>query len=195
MKKLKNIICLIKFKYIFFAVLAVTIISSFTIIDRDFWSNFANSIRTTLESTKPTEELFEDAGRVKLINVLFNHNTCLVSTEPFDYNLKLSNYDNILNNDGCITVINASGILNAPYFGKVSVKHLADGLTEIKITHNSNFCTIFSGKLGLGVNDEEYVQKGQPIALLLGDLQFFISQNDEIVNNIDFSKGEILWKD
>ncbi len=195
MKIIKNIICSIKFKYILLSVFVLICASSISFIDKNFWNTLLDSVKTTLESTKPTEELFDDTGRVKYISVLFDKNSCLVSAQPFDYELRFQNYDNFINNDGCITIVGASGILYAPSSGKVHINALTDGVTEIKIEHNSQFMSVFAGQIGLGVNNDVFVQKGQPLAILLGDLQFFVLQNGEILDSIDFSNGEMLWKE
>jgi len=195
MKKIKNIICSIKFRYVVLSVFVLLCVSSVSIIDKNFWGTLLDSIKTTLESTKPTEELFDDTGRVKYVSVLFDKNSCLVSAQPFDYELSFKNYDNFINNDGCITIIGCSGVLYAPSSGKVHINVLTDGVTEIQVEHNSQFVSVFAGQLGLGVKDDDFVQKGQPLAILLGDLQFFVSQNGEILDTIDFFNGETLWKE
>lgn len=195
MKRIKNIICSIKFRYILISLIVLMCAMSISFIDRNFWNTLLNSVKTTLESTKPTEELFDDTGKVKYISVLFDKNNCLVSAQPFDYELCFKNYNNFINNDGCITIVGASGILYAPASGKVRICALTDGVAEIKIEHTSQFVSVFAGQIGLGVKDDVFVQKGQPLAILFGDLQFFVSQNGEILDSLDFSNGEILWKE
>lgn len=195
MKRLKNIICSIRFRYIVLSVAILFCVSAVSVFDKNFWNTLVESIKTSLASTKPTEELFDDTGRVKFISVLFDKNSCLVSTQPLDYELCFADYNGVVNDDGCITIVGASGILYAPLSGEVTVTNLADNITEIQITHNSEMTSVFSGHIGIGVNDGDTIAKGQPIALLLGDLQFFITQAGEIVDTIDFSEGEILWKE
>lgn len=195
MKRLKNFICSIKIKYIMLSVFVLLCASVVTIVDKNFWNTLVDSVKTSLESTKPTEELFDDTGRVKFISVLFDKNSCLVSTQPLDYQLTFNDYSGVVNDDGCITIVGASGILYSPLDGKISIKKLSDGITEVKIEHTSTLASVFSGQIGIGVNDGERIEKGQPLALLLGDLQFFLTQGDEIIDSIDFSEGEILWKE
>lgn len=191
MKSFKNIIAVLKLKYIFVALVIVICCMSINLIDRTFWNNLVESVRTTLESTKPTEELFDDTGGVKLISVLFKEDSCLVSTTPIDYDLQISNFDNFVNEQGCITIIGASGILYAPYQGEIKIDNLVDNITQITIIHSNNLSTVFSGEFGLGIKDGQKVQKGQPLAIMLSDMQFYIIQGDEILNNYD-SSGEEL---
>ncbi len=193
MKKFVNIITYIKLKYVFYILTIAVCILSVGLIDKSFWSNLSDSIKTTLESTKPTEELFDDTSGVKLINVLFGENSCLVSTTPIDYDLKFAYYDNIVNNDGIMTVVGASGILYSPYAGTVDINHFTDGNCELIIDHGNNLHSVFSGQLGIGVKVGDYVQKGQPIALLLGDIQYYLKQGSDIIDNIE-SSGDAIWQ-
>lgn len=195
MNKLKNIICTFKIKYFILTCLILIVALSISFINKNFWNTLLDSIKTTLESAKPTEELFDDTGRVKYVSVLFDKNSCLVSIQPVDYELSFYNYDNFFNDNGCITILGASGVLYAPYDGTIHIKNLTDGVVELEIEHNSQFKSFFAGQFGLGVKNNDYVKKGQAIAILLGDLQFFMSQDDEIIDSIDFSNGELLWKE
>ena len=183
MKKFANIITYIKLKHILIVLSILICGLTLGLIDRGFWNNLTDSIKTTLESTKPTEELFDDTSGVKLINVLFGDNSCLVSTTPIDYDLQFSNYDNFINNNGVVTIIGANGILYAPYGGEITVNNLVDNVTEITINHGNNLYTIFSGKFGLGVKTGDFVLKGQPLALILGDTSFYIKQGTQIIDN------------
>ena len=191
MKTFKNIFAVLKLKNIFALIVVVIICFSINLLDKNFWNNIMESIKTTLESTKPTEQLFDDTGGVKLVSILFNENSCLVSTTPIDYDLKFDNYDNIVNDNGIITIVGASGLLYAPYYGEISVNKLVDNLTQITIKHSNNLETIFSGVFGLGIKSGEVVEKGQPIALMLSDMQFYIKQNQTIVDNYDKSENEL----
>ncbi len=191
MKTFKNIFAVLKLKNIFALIVVVIVCFSINLLDKNFWNNIMESIKTTLESTKPTEQLFDDTGGVKLVSILFNENSCLVSTTPIDYDLKFDNYDNIVNDNGIITIVGASGLLYAPYYGEISVNKLVDNLTQIIIKHSNNLETIFSGVFGLGIKSGEVVEKGQPIALMLSDMQFYIKQNQTIVDNYDKSENEL----
>ena len=194
MKRFRNVITTLKLKNIFFVIIVAICCLAVNLIDRSFWDDLVQSIKTTLESAKPTEELFDDTSGVKLVSVLFKENSCLVSTAPIDYDLQLTDYENFVNDDGFITIIGAKGILYAPYKGEIEITELVDNLTQITIKHSDDLCTVFSGKFGLGIKNGDIVKKGQPLALMLSDMQFYIKQGDDIVDNFD-SSGEVLWND
>ena len=194
MKSFRNIFATIKLKNIFFVIIIGICCLTINVIDRSFWDNLVESIKTTLESAKPTEELFDDTSGVKLVSVLFKENSCLVSTEPIDYDLQLTDYENFINDSGIITVIGAKGILYAPFKGEIEITELVDNFTQITIKHSEDLCTVFSGKFGLGIKNGDNVRKGQPLALMLSDMQFYLKQGDEIIDNFN-SSGDEKWND
>ena len=194
MKKIRNIITTINFKTLsIFLIIAISL-SSVCIIDKKFMSNLVDSIKNTLQSTKPTEELFDDTSEVKLVSVLFGENSCIVTTTPLDYDLNLKNYQNFINNNGYITVLGVNDILYAPYSGIIKIDNLSDGIIQITLCHNEKFRTIFSGNFGMGIMSGELIKKGQPLAFINGDMQFYIEMNGEILDIFDNS-GELLWKE
>ena len=194
MKRFRNFITTLKLKNIFFVIIVAICCLTVNLIDRSFWDNLVESIKTTLESAKPTEELFDDTSGVKLVSVLFKENSCLVSTEPIDYDLQLTDYENFINDSGIITVIGAKGILYAPFKGEIEITELVDNFTQITIKHSEDLCTVFSGKFGLGIKNGDNVRKGQPLALMLSDMQFYLKQGDEIIDNFN-SSGDEKWND
>ena len=194
MKKLKNIITAINFKYLSILFVIGITISTICLFDKNFVPNLVDSIKNTLQSTKPTEELFDDTSGVKLVSVLFGENSCIVTTTPLDYDLNLNNYKNFTNSNGYITVIGLNEILYAPYGGIIKLEELCDGLTQITLYHNDNFRTIFSGNFGVGIKDGDLIQKGQPMAFVNGDMQFYLEMDGDIINIFENS-GEMLWKE
>ena len=162
----------------------------------DFVEKLMLSLKISIESSKPTEELFDDTGKVKLINVLFPEQYKQVSSAFLNIELKLDEYASITSNDGVLTLVKPNGLLYAPESGVVSVKNLSDGVSEIALCHNAGFSSFFSGHIGAGIRNGQYVQKGMPIALLCGDnIEFFITGNDEIITSLAFHEGELLWRE
>ena len=193
MKNSNNFFWTIKFRYIFLAMIVIVACLAINLLDKNFFKNLTSSIRNTLQSTKPTEELFDDTGGVKLVSVLFGENSCIVSTMPLDYDLKLSQYSKLENNNGIILVKQASGVLYAPTDGEIKIKRLENGLNELTIKHSSNFATVFTGDFNVGVKEGQFVEKNYPIALLVGDLEFYLKLNDDIIESFDFNE-ESLWQ-
>lgn len=193
MKIFQNFFCIIKYKYIFLSSVIVFCFLCLNLFNNQFLDHLAQGIKYTLQSTKPTEELFDDTGEVKLVSVLFGEESCVVSTMPLDYDLKLSQYSNIENFNGIIFVKEASGILYAPTFGKIKIKNLENGLNELTIHHFGNFSSIFTGNFNLGVFDGQIVDKNYPLALLTGDIEFYLELDGEIIDVYEFN-GESLWQ-
>lgn len=158
--------------------------------------DFLQSLKQTIQTVKPTEELFDDNGGVKLVSILFPVSSQEVNSQILNFKFKVEQYDTALNNDGIITLFNPSGLIYATESGCVTITELSDEVDELKIEHALGIETVYSGKFIFGVKDNEFVQKGQPLAVILSPkLEFFITHNDEILQNISLVQGELVWQD
>ena len=182
--------------------LLVTVLSSLIILfslnisSHQISRDFLQSIKETVETVKPTEELFDDSGGVKLVSILFPITTREVSNQLLNFKFKLDGYDNYSSNGGLITFYNPSGIIYASESGNVKITEVDDDCDELKIIHALNTETIYSGKFIFGVKDGQYIEKGAPLAVVLSPkLEFCITNNGEIISEISLVQGELVWRD
>jgi len=181
------------FHFITYFVLIIMFCLSFVSVP--FAKNFIHSLQKTIETIKPTEELFNDSGAVKLVSVLFPMSSIEVSSQIANFSLNIDDYENCKNDNGVLTFENANGLIYAGESGVVHIKEIDDENDELVIQHGMGIESVFCGKFNLGVSDGQYVSKGEPLCMIAGeDLQFYISFNNLIFTDLEYVNGEFVWK-
>lgn len=184
------------FFYSIFTLSCIVFLFSLNLLNFSFSKDFLNSLKNTIQTLKPTEELFDDNGGVRLVSILFPITSTQVNSQILNFKFKIDSYDNAVSNDGVITLNNPSGLLYANESGYIQIESLNNEYDELKIKHNLGTESVYSGKFIFGVKDGQYVEKGEPLAVVLSPkLEFYITNNGEIISTLVISQGELSWID
>lgn len=184
------------FFYSIFTISCIVFLFSLNLLNFSFSKDFLNSLKNTIQTLKPTEELFDDNGGVRLVSILFPITSTQVNSQILNFKFKIDSYDNAVSNDGVITLNNPSGLLYANESGYIQIESLNNEYDELKIKHNLGTESVYSGKFIFGVKDGQYVEKGEPLAVVLSPkLEFYITNNGEIISTLVISQGELSWID
>lgn len=92
--------------------------------------------------------------------------------------------------------VEENSILRAGFDGVVKNVGIKDGVNYIEILHKSNVKSVYKNVDIIGVNSNLKVTQGQIIASVCKDekLEFYLTYNDEIINDYVVKEGEIVWQ-
>ncbi len=184
------------FFYSIFTISCIVFLFCLNLLNLPFSKIFLNSLKKTIQTLKPTEELFDDNGGVRLVSILFPITSTQVSNQILNFKFKIDYYDSALSNDGVIQLNNPSGLIYANESGYIHLEYLNQECDELKIVHNLGTESVYSGKFIFGVKDGQYVEKGEPLAVVLSPiLEFYITNNGEIISTLVINQGELSWID
>lgn len=184
------------FFYTIFTLSFIVSLFCLNLLNLPFSRDFLKSLKTTIQTLKPTEELFDDNGGVRLVSILFPITSTQVSNQILNFKFKIDSYDDAISNDGIITLNNPSGILYANENGCIHIEYLNQECDELRIAHTLGTESVYSGKFIFGVKDGQYVEKGEPLAVVLSPkLEFYIMNNGEIISTLIINQGELSWTD